>query len=306
MAHSHKHHAHLHSFEDMSEKRLLFSIVLNLGITLAEIIGGIISNSLALLSDSLHNLTDSSSMIVSYSAKRIARKKRTQFHTYGFKRAEILAAALNSIVLLAIAVFLFVEAFKKFFNPSEINGTVMLTVAVIGLLGNLFTAALLFNDAKRSLNVKSTFVHIISDTLSSVFVIIAAILIRNYGWVILDPLFTGIVGIFIFFQSISILKESVHILMQGTPKDIELEKISKEIEKLDFVKNVHHLHVWTTDGHDKYLECHVELFDNDLEKADGYLDKINDLLEKQFHIEHSTIQFENNRCREETKETIIN
>ncbi|MDI3524206.1 MULTISPECIES: cation diffusion facilitator family transporter [unclassified Kosmotoga] len=303
MAYSHrKKHGHSHSFEDTSERRLLFSIVLNLGITLVEFIGGIVSNSLALISDSLHNLTDSSSMIVSYSAKRIARKKRTPFHTYGFKRAEILAAALNSIVLLAIALFLFVEALKKVFTPSEINGTVMLTVAVIGLLGNLFTAILLFNDAKKSLNVKSTFIHIVSDTLSSVFVIIAAVLIRNYGWIILDPLFTGVVGVFILFQSISILKESVHILMQGTPKDIELEKISKEIEKFDFVKNVHHLHVWTTDGHDKYLECHVELFDNNLEKADAYLDEINDLLERQFHIEHSTIQFEKDRCKKNGKQ----
>lgn len=302
MSHSHNHshnhdHGHHHDTSSMTDKKLFWSVFLNLSITIAEYLGGFISNSLALLSDATHNLNDSMAILISYVARKISKKQRDEKRTYGYKRVEILAAFLNTVFLIAIAIILIFEGIDKIMNPGEINGQLMLWVSVVGLAGNLITAILLFRDSKENLNIKATFVHIISDTLSSVMIIVGAIFIMKYNWYILDPIFTFVISTYILFQSFGLIKEISNILIQGKPADLNIEEIKKEIEQLNFVENVHHIHVWTTDGIDLYFEGHVSLTTNCEYALDSYIKKINEILEEKFSINHSTIQLEKTLCK---------
>ncbi|WP_206076165.1 cation diffusion facilitator family transporter [Marinitoga lauensis] len=297
---SHEHHNHNHG-NDLTDKKLLFSVVFNFIITLSEIFGGIFSHSLALISDSLHNLNDTVAILLSYIARKISKKPKDEKRTYGYKRVEILAAFTNTIFLFAIAIFLIIESIKKFYNPEIINGKLMLVISIIGLIGNLITAVLLFKDSKENLNVKATFVHIASDTLSSVMIIIGAIFIYKYNWYILDPIFTMLISAYILFEGYHILKESANILIQGTPESMEINEIKKELEKLNYVEDAHHIHIWTTDGQDKYLECHVSLKEDIEYNLDEYLKELNHILNEKFGISHTTIQFEKSLCKEGNK-----
>ncbi|HOB15614.1 MAG TPA: cation diffusion facilitator family transporter [Defluviitoga sp.] len=286
-----------------TDSKLLFSVVLNLGITSAEIVGGILSHSLALLSDAFHNLNDTLAILISFIANILSKKQDDSKRTYGYKRFEVLAAFVNTLFLMVISVFLFIEGIKNVFNPNIVTGNIMLSVAVVGLVGNLITVFLLFKDSKKNLNIKALFIHILSDTISSVFVIIGAFLIIFKNLYIIDPIFTFIISGYIFFESIPLLKETVNILLQGAPDNIEIQQIKTEIEKLPFIKDVHHIHLWTTDGEDKYLEAHIRLsenFDNENYDLDKCIDTINSILKDKFEINHSTLQFERNRCLEES------
>lgn len=294
---SHNHdHEHHHDTSSMTDKKLFWSVFLNLTITAAEFIGGFISNSLALLSDATHNLNDSMAILISYIARKISKKQKDEKRTYGYKRVEILAAFLNTVFLIAIAAILIFEGIDKLMNPGEINGQLMLWVSVVGLAGNLITAILLFRDSKENLNLKATFIHIMSDTLSSVMIIVGAIFIMNYNWYILDPIFTFVISTYILFESFNLIKEISNILVQGKPADIDTFKIKEEIEKLSYVENVHHIHVWTTDGIDLYFEGHVSLVQECDYKLDSYIKEINKILEEKFSINHSTIQLEQKLC----------
>jgi len=286
--------------------RLLLSVIMNFGITIAEILGGIFSSSLALLSDAIHNLNDTTAILISYIARILSKKKRDSKRTYGYKRVETLAAFVNTEILMVIAVYLLIEGINKLSNPSIIQGNIMLTVAFIGLTGNLATAYLLHSGSKTNLNVRATFVHILSDTFSSIFVIIGAFLIIYQKLYIIDAIFTLVISGYIFVESIPLMKDTINILLQGTPTDIEIEKIKTKLEKFDFVKDVHHIHIWTTDGKDKYMEAHIRLqesFDQNNYKLDDCIDKLNKVLKEDFEIDHTTLQFEKNRCLEGEKVT---
>lgn len=286
--------------------RLLLSVILNFGITIAEILGGIFSNSLALLSDAIHNLNDTTAILISYIARILSKKKRDSKRTYGYKRVETLAAFVNTEILMVIAVYLLIEGINKLSNPSIIQGNIMLTVAFIGLAGNLATAYLLHSGSKTNLNVRATFVHILSDTFSSIFVIIGAFLIIYQKLYIIDAIFTLMISGYIFVESIPLMKDTINILLQGTPTDIEIEKIKTKLEKFDFVKDVHHIHIWTTDGKDKYMEAHIRLqesLDQNKYDLDDCIDELNKVLKEEFEINHTTLQFEKNRCLEEEKVT---
>ena len=297
MSHSHDHdHGHHHDTSNMTDKKLFWSVFLNLTITAAEFIGGFISNSLALLSDATHNLNDSMAILISYVARKISKKQKDEKRTYGYKRVEILAAFLNTVFLIAIAIILIFEGIEKLMSPGEIDGQLMLWVSVVGLAGNLITAVLLFKDSKENLNIKATFIHIMSDTLSSVMIIIGAIFIMKYNWYILDPIFTFVISSYILIQSFRLIKEIANILIQGKPADVNTEKIKEEIEKLSYVENVHHIHVWTTDGIDLYFEGHVSLVKECDYKLDRYIEEINEILEEKFSINHSTVQLEQKLC----------
>ncbi|TDX16244.1 MULTISPECIES: cation diffusion facilitator family transporter [Petrotoga] len=284
--------------------KLLVSVILNFGITIAEILGGIFSNSLALLSDAIHNLNDTSAIFISYIARILSKKQRDPKRTYGYKRVETLAAFVNTEILIFIAVYLLIEGINKLSNPTIIQGEVMLTVAFIGLAGNLITAFLLHSGSKTNLNIKATFIHILSDTISSILVIIGAFLIIYQKFYIVDPIFTFMISGYIFVESIPLLKNTINILLQGTPTDIEIEKLKAKLEQFDFVKDVHHIHIWTTDGKDKYMEAHIRLqekFDQNNYELDDCIDELNELLKEEFEINHTTLQFEKNRCLEEEK-----
>ena len=291
MEHNHHHH------QDISGKNLLISSVLNFIITIVEIIGGLVSNSLALLSDALHNLGDTSAVFIAYMAHLISKKDYTDKKTFGYKRIEILAALFNAIVLIAITSYLFVEAFKRIQNPEPIRGKIMFVVAVIGLLANIFSVLLLKRDSRHNINVRAAYLHLLGDTISSVAVITGAVFIYFFGFFWIDPLITFIVGLYILKETWSVLKQAVEILMQGTPGDLDLARVKDSLESLTEIDNIHHVHAWNLNDNEIHFECHVDLNDDiRVSQTEKIKDKIHEILLNKFNITHVTIQYEYNCC----------
>ena len=297
--HSHHHHHHVPEGDDKGTSlRLWISIVLNLIITIAEVIGGIVANSLALLSDALHNLSDTTSLGISLIARKISRKDADKSRTFGYKRAEIIGAFINLLTLVIIALFLIKEGVERFFDPREIQGNVMLIVAVVGLLGNIGTALVLMGRFKSSINLKSVFVHIVSDALSSVGVIIGGWLIIQYGVYWVDSLLTLIIGAYILAHSYGMLRTTIDILMESTPREIDWDKVNRLMEEADGVQGVHHLHIWRLDEQNICLEAHVVINKRDLEALEQIKTQLKDTLNQRFNINHSTLEFEFEPCEE--------
>jgi cobalt-zinc-cadmium efflux system protein len=289
-------HQHHHS-EKLHGKRLLWVTLLNLLITGVQIAGGLISNSLSLLSDAIHNLGDSSALFIAFVAGKISRKKPDEHRTFGYKRVEILAALFNAIVLIAICLFLFFEAYKRFRNPEPITGMLMVTVAIFGLVANLLSVFLLNNDKDHNLNVKAAYLHLLGDTLSSVAVIVGGLAIWLFRIYWIDPLITVLVGLYIIWHTWNIVQQTVDILMQSTPSSINLKKIKYEIEKMEGIDNMHHVHVWKLNDTQIHIEAHINLTNNInmLEMMD-IKKKVVDLLNEKFGIEHVTLQMGYNCC----------
>jgi cobalt-zinc-cadmium efflux system protein len=295
------HHAHHHSTAKISEKNLLAAVVLNFTITIAEVIGGILSNSLALLSDAIHNLGDGLAVLIAYIAHRISRKESNQRKTFGYKRVEILAAFVNSIILVAICIFLIFEAIERFQNPAPIKGVIMFSVAGIGLLANFAAIVLLQKDSKKNINIRAAYLHLLGDTLSSVVVIIGGILIWKFGIFWLDPLITILISLYIMKETYLLLRDSFNILMQSAPENIDLDKIKVLVEGISGVKNLHHVHLWSLNDRQVHFEGHVDLEQDMSVSQAGELNKqISQLLHDQFEIEHTTLQMEFGCCEENT------
>ncbi|CAI1491913.1 Cadmium, cobalt and zinc/H(+)-K(+) antiporter [Thermococcus nautili] len=275
------------------KRNLAISIVLNLTITIAEVIGGLISGSLALLSDSLHNFSDSMSLLASYFALKIAERRPNEKYTFGYKRAEILVAFINSAVLIGVSLFLVVEAYRRFRNPQPIDTTVMLPVALIGLIANLLSVFLLHEHA-HGLNVRSAYLHLLSDTLSSVAVVIGGLLIRFYGVEWVDPLVTVLIALYILREAYEVLRESVDVLMEASP-ELDLEAIKAELESIPGVKNAHHFHAWRVGEGGIHFECHLSVEDMPLSEAQRIIDEAEERLRK-FGVTHVTVQLEVDRC----------
>ena len=280
-----------------TSKNLLLSALLNLVVTIAEIIGGLISNSLALLSDALHNLGDTSAIFIAYLANLVSKKQGTSKKTFGFKRIEILAALFNAIVLVVIIIYLFIEAWHRLRNPMPIKGLVMLIVAVVGLLANLFSVLLLRKHAVQSINIRAAYLHLIGDTLSSIVVILTAILIYFFNIFWIDPLVTFLLGIYLLWETFRILKVALDILMQATPPGLDLNKVKEALETIPAIDNIHHVHAWNLSDQDIHFECHVDLnSDIRISETEIIRDAINEMLKEEFNITHVTIQYEYNCC----------
>jgi cobalt-zinc-cadmium efflux system protein len=292
----HHHHNHI-DVSEVSGKKLFWVILLNFGITFAEIIGGIISGSLSLISDALHNFSDAIAVIISYIALKLGQKENSLKHTFGLKRTEILAALLNSAVLVGISVFLFFEAFKKFYYPEPILGSTMLTIAIIGLVGNLLSIYFLEAGSHENMNIKSAYLHMLSDAISSVAVILGALGIIFFKIYWIDPVLTIIIGVYVLIESFKILKKSVHILLEGTPVDISIEEIKNIVEQIDGLKNVHHIHIWSVGEKDIFFEAHAELEDMMLSDAGKIRKKVEEKL-LEYGINHVTLQLEVDECVE--------
>jgi len=294
MAHDHKHHHH--SFDDSSTLKLWISIFLNLVITIAEFVGGILSNSLALLSDAVHNLNDTLSLGISLAARKISKKQANKNKTFGYKRAEIIGAFINLITLVLVAIFLVKEGVERFFDPQPIDGFTMFWVAIVGLMGNFITAALLFKDSKESLNLKSAYIHILSDGLSSVGVIIGGWLIIKYEWFIVDTILTVGIGAYILWHSYHMLRETIDILMQATPDEIDIPELQARIKAISKVCGVHHIHVWRLDEHEIMMESHIAIEQEDINEMETIKTEIKKVLHDDFGIHHSTLEFEFEPC----------
>ena len=278
------------------KSRLLFTIFLNLVITVAEIIGGLLSGSLALVSDALHNFSDSISIVISYIALKLKTRSNSMKHTFGLKRAEILAAVINSSVLIIICIFLFYEAVERFLNPRPINAGIMSIVAVIGLIANFIAMFLLKRDSKGSINIRSAYLHLLGDTVSSVAVIAGGIAIAMWNVYWIDPILTVLIGLYIIRESYDILTEAIHVLMEGAPLDISIEEIQKEVERFKEVEDIHHIHLWMVGDNDAHLEAHVNVSDMKISDSDRLRTNIENALHEKFGIHHITLQFECNQC----------
>ena len=292
-------HTHHHSTAGISEKNLLAAVVLNFTITLVEVVGGILSNSLALLSDALHNMGDGLAVLLAYIAHRVSKRESNVRKTFGYKRVEILAAFINSIILVAICIFLIYKAVDRFQNPAPIKGAIMFSVAVVGLLANLVAVILLRNDSRKNINIRAAYLHLLGDTLSSVVVIAGGILIWKFGIYWLDPLITVLISLYILKETYLLLRDTFNILMQSAPGDIDLEKVRIGVEGIDGVRNLHHVHLWSLNDKQVHFEGHVELEQDMTVSQAGDLNKrISRLLHDNFMIEHTTLQMEYGGCAE--------
>ncbi len=284
-----------HDHHDIQGKKLLLTILLNIAITIAEFIGGIFSNSLALISDAFHNLSDVIALLLSYLARRYSHKKPDTKHTFGYKRIEILAALFNSALLIAISIFLFVEAWHRFWDPQEIKAGILLIVASIGLIANFLSILILHSKKQESLNIKSAYLHLLGDTLSSVAVIIGGLLIFfwNIRWI--DPLITVLVAIYLIAESWKVVKQASGILMQSGPSDIKLQEICTQIEQLPDISGIHHVHLWNLNEKEVHFEAHIDLkIDITVSQSNKIIEDINRLLSEKFSIHHTSLQMEYN------------
>jgi cobalt-zinc-cadmium efflux system protein len=285
-------HNHSHSQTSLSGKNLLISIVLNIVITIAQIIGGIISGSLALISDAVHNFSDVISLIISFLANLLSnKKKQTKQHTFGYKRAEIIAAFINAGSLIVIAIFLGIEAIKRFNTPQEIEASLVIWLALLGIFANGFSVLLLKNDANHNLNMKTAYLHLLTDMLTSVAVLIGGLLMKYYQIYWIDALLTLIISIYLIYLSWDILITSTKILMLFAPKHIIIDEVANEVLKVEAIKNIHHVHIWQLNEYDCHLEAHIE-FNKDIKLSDFDIicEQIEKTLLAKFKINHCNFQ----------------
>jgi len=286
----------VHQASPSSGKRLALATVLNLFITVAEVIGGILGGSLALLSDAMHNFSDAVALVISGIAMRLARQPKTNRYTFGLKRAEILAAALNAAVLVLISAGLIREAYGRLSSPELPSADLMIVIGTIGLAANVAGTLLLRRDARRNLNLRSAYVHLLSDALSSVGVVAGGIAIRLWSVAWVDPLITVFIALYVLRESFAILRHTTNIVLMATPSSISIDDVSNTIRALPGVQDVHHAHMWQMTEEDVHFEAHVTVKDMPVSATKNLLHTIEEQLRDRFDIRHVTIQFECNRC----------
>jgi len=288
-----------------TQSRMLIVLSITFMVMIAEIIGGLLANSLALLSDAGHMLTDMLALGLSIIAMRFAQKPPTASKTFGFYRLEILAAFFNGILLLFISFYIFYEAYQRLVHPEEIKGLVMLVVAAIGILANGVGIVILRKSASRNLNVKSAFFHIVSDTISSGGVIVGGLVILYTGWNLVDSLIGIFIGMLILRGAYSLVRESIEIFLEATPKDIDVVKMLSDLHKIEGVKDIHHLHLWTISSGIYAMSAHVLIEDLLVSKGAEILRQIETLLQSKYNMEHTTIQFESESCGDDVVKDVV-
>ena len=274
----------------------MFALVITAGFAIVEVIGGIVSGSLALIGDAGHMFTDVLALGMSLAAAIIARRAATERHTFGLLRAEILVALVNGIALVGISLLVIREAITRFYEPGDIDSTVMLIVAVVGLGANLVGIKVLEHGSKDNLNVRGAFLHMMGDMLSSVGVIIAALLIHFFGWKAADPVISIGIAVVIMVGAYRLIAQSVSILLEAVPSHIDLKEVEKAMMSVDDVIGIHDLHVWTLTSGVYSLSGHVVVNDRDVSSCSPVLRDLERVLEELFHIEHTTLQLETETC----------
>jgi len=288
MSHQHEH----------TGRNLAITVVLNGIITISQFVGGIISGSLALISDALHNFSDVISVILAYIAHRIGLKPQTAKSTFGYKRAEILAAFINAITLIAVSVYLLVEAGKRFLNPREVDYEWMLWLGILGFFANGISVIMLHHDKEENLNIRAAYLHLIGDALTSLAVIAGAVCIWLFHVYWIDPLVTVLISIYIFVHTFEILKESVGILMQFAPAEIDQQEIVSVLKEMPEIKSVHHIHLWQLADHQINFEAHLVLSKNiPVAETHTITENAKRLLNSRFNITHTTFQYEYVSCK---------
>ena len=281
---------------DVLQKKFRIFIFLSSFVLVLEVAGGIYANSLALISDAGHVLIDLLALLLAYFAMRLSKRASTKEFTYGFYRAEILAAIANGIILIFLTVFIFYQSYLRFQHPQVINGPEMFIIAVIGLVANFYVILRMQGDERQNLNVRGAYLHVLSDTVSSIGVVVAGALIIVTGNYLFDPIMSALIGVFIFIGCIRLIRESTRILMEAVPPQIDLLQVSKDIRKTSSVKEVHDLHIWSI-GSDVYaLSAHVLIDTKDANSINKIITEINDMLKASYNITHTVIQTECEQC----------
>ncbi len=294
--HTHEHHHHETMEAQESGGKLLASILITTATLVAEVVGGLLTGSLALLSDAAHVFLDIFALALGYVAVRLSKRSATGIHTYGFHRMKVLAAFINGATLLFVSFEIIREAIGRFAHPQSIIAGPMLIVATIGLVANLLVAFVLKGHSHDDLNARAAFLHVVGDALSSVGVIAAGVVILFTKWYWLDPAMGIVIALVILRGAFSVLKVATHILNEGAPEDAENTHVAQEISELEGVKSVHDVHVWALDPGFRLLSAHVVLDDQLLSATHAVMDRIKDMLTEHFNITHTTIQFECGDC----------
>lgn len=272
-------------------RSLLFSIILNIGITAAQVVGGLISGSLSLLSDALHNFSDVLSLMVSFFANRISKKEASIQKTFGFKRAEIMAAFINAFSLIVIAIILIIEAIKRFQTPQQIDTSVVIILSLIAIFGNGLSVLLLKKDSKVNMNMRSAYLHLITDLLASVAVLLGGLLMKFYKIFWIDSILTFIIAVYLIIVGFDLFKKSFNMLMLYTPEDIEIKEIVSIVNALPKVKSLHHVHIWQLNEEETHLEAHIDFNSNiTIFEFGEILYTIEVILQEKFKINHVTLQ----------------
>lgn len=298
MADTHTHpHEHGHTLPTgaTSQRRLLLTIGVTIAILLIEIIGGLLANSLALLSDAGHVFTDLAALVISFFALRFAARPANSRKTFGFHRLEILSALVNGVTLVVVSLLIFVEAYRRLRDPQPVAGLEVFVIAILGLIGNGIGIFLL-RGAGDNLNMRGAFLHLIGDAISSVGVILAGVIIMLTGWWIVDPLVSVGIGLIIIAGAIRLIDESVDVLLEGTPRHIDLDKVIDAMSAVPGVCSIHDIHIWCVTPQLCTMSGHIILGDDGAVKAQDVLAQINHLLEHDYGITHTTIQIENEHC----------
>ena len=291
-------------FKHVTEKPLLYSILLNGLIAVVELTGGFFSGSLALVSDAMHNFGDFISLIISLIATRMMSWSGNSKKSYGYFRVEILAAFINSVLLVMTVIYIIYEALARFSHPAQINSRLMLIVAAFGFAANLISVLLLRKHSESNLNIKSAFLHLTTDTLESAAVIVTAIIISYYNFTSLDLIISIIIGAVIIKSSWDLLLESTNILTEGSPKGIDLNEVGNFIKDFPGVKGVHHLHIWSLSSNFRALSAHIVVDDMQLSRTVAITGELEHQLASRFRIDHPTFQLESGPGRDCEEELI--
>lgn len=284
-------HSHSYNHTNLQGRNLFISILLNIIITTAQVVGGIISGSLALLSDALHNFSDVVSLIISFVAHKLANKKASIHKTFGYKRAEILAAFINASTLIIVAVLLIIEAIKRFQNPEDIASDLVIWLSFLGIVANGISVLLLKKSADANMNMRSAYLHLLTDMLASIAVLVGGILMKLYEVYWVDSLLTLLIALYLIWVGFDLLKDSIKVLMLFTPETITVKDIVNELQKIKAIKNVHHIHVWQLNEDEVHFEAHIDFKEDiTLTQFDIILNNVENILYNKFEINHVNIQ----------------
>ncbi len=290
MVHNHKHN-HLHP--GVSGRKLIWTIIFNLVITAAEFIGGLMTGYLALIADAVHNLSDVAALGLAWLGFKGSQLPATKKSTYGFKRVEVMTAFISAVALVVIAIFILLEAYDRLLEPQPLtNPSLFMVVAIIGFLGNIASILLLRSEKGKSLNMKTAFLHMAYDAISSAAVIIGGIIIILSELYIIDIILSSIIALMIFWSSYLVIREAVYIFLESTPEGIDFDEVVKAIEKTPGVEDIHDLHIWSLSSSDAAMSCHICVEEENLSAGPDIIVKINRMLGEKFGIEHCTIQLE--------------
>lgn len=301
MEHNHNHRIHKHNVEG---KNLIISIFLNALITLAQVVGGILSGSLALISDALHNFSDVLSLVFSYVAHKLSRRKASINQTFGLKRAELIAAFVNAFTLVLVALYLVFEAVMRFFEPKEIASDTVIWLAFLGIVANGLSVLLLKKDADHNLNMKSAYLHLLTDMMASVAVLVGGLLMKYYQIYWIDSVMTLIIAVYLIVVGTDLLIKSTKMLMLFTPEHINIKEIVREVHKIPGIRKLHHIHVWHLNEEELHLEAHLDCSDDiRMSEFNNLLHLLEEVLYEKFGINHVNIQPEFHK--EDPKDFIV-